>query len=320
MNTMKWLIKRELWEHKSGFFWAPLVFGGVMTVLFALLAFMGVAKIGSKNMRINGQEVTGLSNVMSPETVDAVVTQMVNGYMGFSMPLLALFSFVTFYVCLGALFDERKDRSVLFWKSLPVSDTETVLSKVVVAIGVAPLIALAVATIVSLCMLLLTAIAAAAGGVNVFGKILGSSALYVAPFQVAAVLPVYILWALPSVGWLLMVSAWARAKPLLWAVVAPLLTAGLISWFNSMFEFGLRTDWMWNDIIGRGLLSIVPGSWIALNPLDGQHIAGLKEAGLGPLLSQSWQQLGAANLWIGVVAGCAMIYAAIRLRRWRDEG
>src|SRR3546814_20822192 len=44
--------------------------------------------------------------------------------------LVVVLGFVVFFYCLGALYDDRRDRSILFWKSLPVSDASTVLSKV----------------------------------------------------------------------------------------------------------------------------------------------------------------------------------------------
>ena len=55
-----------------------------------------------------------------------------------------MLGFVVFFYCLGSLYDERKDRSVLFWKSLPVSDRDTVLSKALSALVVAPTLAIAV--------------------------------------------------------------------------------------------------------------------------------------------------------------------------------
>jgi len=141
-----------------------------------------------------------------------------------------------------------------------------------------------------------------------------------APLQIAALFPIYVLWALPTVGWLLMVGAWARSKPFLWAVGAPLLAMGLIAWFNKMFSFGWQLEWFWLNIVGRGLLSLAPGSWFVLS---GENIAvpgGMQEPQMNSLVTLSWAQLATPNLWIGVAVGAAMIYAAIRLRRWKDEG
>jgi ABC-2 type transport system permease protein len=320
MNTMKWLLKREFWEHKGGFFWAPLVVSLIMAVITAGSVMIGVTKGSEASIRINGQVVTKLADQFSGEEKAAAVEQFANGYMASAVPLLFVLSFTIFFYCLNALYDERKDRSVLFWKSLPVTDGATVLSKIAMALGLAPLMALLFGTILALLIVVFISLGAAAMGVNIFGGVLSSAALYMAPLQIAAMLPIYALWALPTVGWLLMVGAWARSKPLLWAVGTPLLAVGLIAWFNKMLSFGWDIDWLWKYIVGRGLLSVTPGSWLAYSPEDLEMVGRMKQVAMGPLLAQTWQQVTTPNLWIGVVAGAAMIYAAIRLRRWKDEG
>ena len=329
MNTMKWLIKREYWEHKGGFFWAPIWVAAIMTFFSAASLFTVVAmgtKHGFQTTTVNGMtvsSVTSLSNVMTPEQQAEATTGLAYGYMGMSGPLFLVLAFVVFFFCLGSLFDERKDRSVLFWKSLPISDGATVLSKLAIGLVVAPLITLVIATLMSSILLLLTCVAAAIAGLHVFGQVYGTAGLYLAPLQLLAILPVYVLWALPTVGWLMMISAWARTKPFLWAVGAPLLSGTLLAWFNAMFNFGLNVSWFWQHIVMRGLLSVMPGTWFIhhgiqnandLNP--GMH----QNVDMGTLLTHSWQTFATADMWIGIAAGAAMIYAAIRLRRWRDEG
>ena len=323
MNTMKWLVKREYWEHKGGFFWAPVVIGAIMTFFLGATLFAGVVMGSKHGVQINGTTVTNLSGAMTAEQQSELASGLANGYMGASAPLFMVLGALVFFFCLGTLFDERRDRSVLFWKSLPISDAATVLSKVAIALIVAPLITLAIATLMSLLSTLLICTAAAVSGLNVFGQVFGSSSLYFAPFQVAAMLPVYVLWALPAVGWLMMVSAWARTKPFLWAVGTPLLAGALMSWFNIMFGFGWNTSWFWQHIVGRGLLSVMPGTWFAHHGMVNARdvTAGIHQNfDMGMILTQSWQALATADLWIGVAVGAAMIYAAIRLRRWRDEG
>ncbi len=322
MNTKKfgWLLRREFWEHKGGFFWAPIVVSVIMAIITAGSVAIGVTKGSEANIRINGQVVTKLADQFSGEEKAAAVAQFANGYMASAVPLLFVLSFTIFFYCLNALYDERKDRSVLFWKSLPVTDGATVLSKIAMALGLAPLMALLFGTILALLIVVFISLGAAAMGVNIFSGVLSSAALYLAPLQIAAMLPIYALWALPTVGWLLMVGAWARSKPLLWAVGTPLLAVGLIAWFNKMLAFGWDIDWLWKYIVGRGLLSVTPGSWLAYSPEDLEMVGRMKQVALGPLLAQTWQQVTTPNLWIGAVVGAAMIYAAIRLRRWKDEG
>jgi ABC-2 type transport system permease protein len=320
MNKFTWLLKREFWEHKGAFFWTPIVVGGVM--IFFVAVSLVLALSGLKGgMQINGVDVSSLANVMSASDKAEFVARFTGSYPVFAMPIFIALAFCIFFFCLGALFDERKDRSVLFWKSLPLSDGATVLSKVTMALLVAPLIALAAAIVTSMLLVLFICIGAAIAGVNIFSEVLGSSATYLAPLQFVGMLPIYALWALPTVGWLLMVSAWARSKPFLWAVGVPVMIGILMAWINKMLGVGWDVAWFWKNIIGRLLGSVLPGGW--LEPAMRSRNSGMSETlepTLGNTLVQSWQALGSANIWIGVVAGAAMIYAAIRLRRWRDEG
>lgn len=321
MNTIKWLLKREFWEHKGGFFWAPLVVSLIIAIFTAGTILFGVMKGGEANIKINGQGVTNLAAEFAGENKAAAIESVTAiSYTSAIVPLLIVLTFTMFFYCLNALFDERKDRSVLFWKSLPVTDNATVFSKIAMALGFAPLMTLFFATILALLIALFFSLGAAAAGINIFGGVFSSSTLYLAPLQAVAILPVYVLWALPTVGWLLMVGAWARSKPFLWAVGTPLLAVGLIAWFNKMFAFGWNIEWLWKYIVGRGLLSVTPGSWFTYERQDMQFMSGMRELMVEQLLARSWQQLTTPNLWIGVAAGAAMIYAAIRLRRWKDEG
>jgi ABC-2 type transport system permease protein len=161
----------------------------------------------------------------------------------------------------------------------------------------------------------------ALAGVNLFGVALSSPEIYLTPLRIVALLPLYALWALPTVGWLLMVSAWARSKPILWAIGVPLLALLLTRWTV------VTGDGDWNAmvlvklVVSRLLLSVAPGSWVALDPgvLTGlAHDGGLRN-GLEQIFAVSWQIVGTLNLWLGAVAGMAMLAVATWLRRWRDE-
>lgn len=319
-SKFAWLLRREYWEHKGGFFWAPVIVGSVMS-FFVIASLIAGSIFGArKGIHINGARVGNLSDVMTPEQQAEFASGLAQGYLGRSAPLFGVLALVVFFFCLASMYDDRKDRSVLFWKSLPISDTATVLSKLVMALLVGPVITLVAATLTAGLIAFSVTLTSAIHGVNMFGVLLSTPDLYLAPLKLFAVLPVYIAWALPTVGWLMLVSAWARSKPFLWAVGMPLLVGALVSWFNALFEMGWKIEWFWAHIIGRGLLSVSPGSWfpylsdargIEFNA-QGSHVT--------QVLAQSWQAFTLPSMWIGLVVGVAMLYAAIRLRRYRDEG
>lgn len=320
LNNVFWLVKREFWEHRGGFFWAPVITGGV----FLLLNIMGIITaevIGARHgIRIGASG--GLQRVIADMNAGDLskVGLALDVAMYSAMGLIAVvLGFMVLFYCLGALYDERRDRSVLFWKSLPVSDRDTVLSKVVSATLVAPAIAIVVGIVVGMLQLLIVTVVLSFHGVHVWQLLTLAH-----PFRVTANLlgsiPLYLLWALPSVGWLLLCSAWARSKPFLWAVALPVVTGVLVSWFGIMGLFNLPTGWFWANVVQRLLLSVFPGASI----LAGAHGINVGHAGTDPRLdfmdlSQTYQLLGAPDVWIGVVVGAGLIAGAIWFRRWRDD-
>lgn len=320
MKTFTWLVKREFWEHRGGFLWAPVITGGIF-LLLNLMAIIAAEVVGSRHGVRWGasSELQEVIRRMDAGDLSQVGTAL-DMAMYSSMALLTVvLGFVVFFYCLGAVYDERRDRSILFWKSLPLSDSATVLSKVASATLVAPIIATLVGLAAGILQLVMLAVALSFHGVDVWRLLLLSH-----PFRVAANLigyiPLYLLWALPSVGWLLLCSAWARTKPFLWAVALPVATGLLVTWFGIMGLFNLSSGWFWQNIVLRALFSAFPGAGVAWNAdrltvsTDGGH------ASLGFMnLGQTYQMLGSANLWIGVLAGAGLIGAAIWFRRWRDD-
>ena len=317
MKTMSWLLRREYWEHRGGMFWTPAVIGSLMAGVTLLTIVIALVSGKVHGVHINGVQLEQLSELVTPELRTKMAEGIVTMHIGTAMPMLIAMSFVVFFFCLSALYDDRSDRSVLFWKSLPISDRATVLSKLLTALVVAPLITLALATITSYVLILLMCATALFGSVNLFGLVFGQPRTYALPLELLAVVPVYFLWALPAAGWLLMVSAWARTKPLLWAVGVPAIIGGLASWIDALFDLGFDLRGLWHSVVGRLLLSEVPGSWLLLSDRPEAHAhGGLQNA--SPLAY--WNLLTTPELWIGVVAGVAMLVIAMRLRRYRDEG
>lgn len=317
-KTMFWLVKREFWEHRGGFFWAPVITGGV----FLLLNIMGIitAEVLGASHGIQFGASGGLQRVIAD--MDAGDLSKVGMALDVAMYsamglLIVVLGFVVFFYCLGALYDDRRDRSIMFWKSLPISDASTVLSKVVSATVLAPVIAVIVGIVVGMLQLLILAITLSFHGVNVW-QLLVQAHPFRVMFNLIGYIPLYVLWALPSVGWLLLCSAWARNKPFLWAVALPVATGLLISWFGIMGLFNLPMTWFWENVVQRSLLSVFPGTG-SLFGSSLRHSTGNVENLSFMDLGSTYHLLGSPDLWIGVVAGAALLAGAIWFRRWRDD-
>ena len=328
VNKMKWLIRRELWEHKGMLLWTPALIGIAMTLLGVLMTVATIAKTKVRTaLVVNGQEVSWSAifntRTFSPRRAE-IIGNVANNYTYAAAPLFLALGFFVFFYCLSALYDERRDRSVLFWKSLPVSDAQTVLSKAAIALLVAPLIVAAAASLTSLALVLILSGVLAANGIHVFAELASSPGLYLGPLRVFGLLPVYCLWALPTVGWLLMVSSWAKSKVFLWAVGVPLLLLILTVWAGKLTQTESNVGWIQMNVIGRALLGTLPGSWYLFEPQLLSQMHALEEGGSHmtriDVFSNSWSSLALPAVWLGAAAGAALIYAAIRLRRWREEG
>ncbi|MEO5629736.1 MAG: hypothetical protein ABIQ62_08215 [Thermomonas sp.] len=331
-HKFKLLLRREFWEHKGGFYWAPIWAGAISLLLTLMAMVVGevVARraVAAGNMKFDGEvNINGLDLGMLSSKMDAKDLHNLSGGIDLSMltssmwPLIVL-GFVVFFYCLGTLYDERKDRSVLFWKSLPVSDRDTVLSKVFSALVVAPTLAVGAAIVTMFAFLVMVSGFVLLHHGNPLELIWGpGSPLKVAAALVAAI-PVYALWALPTVGWLMLCSAWSRSKPFLWAILLPVFSWLIVAWFGLMNVFSLDAGWYGRNIVARGLVSVFPGSWYMNDAVKNQlstHVNGPGDIANAIQIGRSWAVFGTAELWIGALVGAVMIIAAIRLRRWRDD-
>jgi ABC-2 type transport system permease protein len=332
-HKFKLLLRREFWEHKGGFFWAPLWTGAIslaLTLMALVVASVGMRKAAASgkmqidgNVMVNGLDLSVISSRMDADAMRDLAGGIdISMFMSAMWPMIVL-GFVVFFYCLGSLYDERKDRSVLFWKSLPVSDRDTVLSKAASALLVAPTLAVGAAIATMFGFLVLISLFVLLHNGNPVELIWGPGNPLKVAASLVAMIPVYAAWALPAVGWLMLCSAWSKSKPFLWAILLPVFSGILVSWFNLMNVFNLNDGWFWRNIVGRSLLSVVPGSWYTSPALHGNMATRIDNPGDfvdAIQIGKSWAIFATPELWIGALAGAAMIYAAIRMRRWRDEG
>jgi ABC-2 type transport system permease protein len=303
MKTFYWLVKREFWEHRGGFLWTPVIVGGIFLLLNLMGIAVGEAFGAHHGMTMSGNNMHLFNQAMTDGDTDKIGFGLDMMMFSTSIIISIVLGFVLFFYCLGALYDDRKDRSLLFWKSLPISDTATVLSKVFSAAVLAPVIAVICGVLTGLLMLLMYVITLSFHGVSAWRLLTLAH-----PFQVIA-----------DLGWLLLCSAWARSKPFLWAVALPVGVGVVIGWFNLLGSISVNNLWYWKNVCGRVLLSIFPGGWLGQN-----HMMQLSDGGVAHALdflhvAHAYQVLGTPSIWIEAAVGAAMIAGAIWLRRWRDD-
>ena len=316
MNTLPLLLKREYWEHRGGFLWTPVWITGAILII-TLLGIISAEVFRSHvhvqvGMSLDQLRVSLGAHDYTEAGHGLDIVQLV--FVGIAC--IGLF-FVTFFYLLGALYDDRRDRSVLFWKSLPVSDTATVASKALTAMFVMPAIALVVSTLAYVLFLVLVAIWTAVHGLNVLPAVAQSHPIGTL-LRLSLMLPIGALWALPTVGWLLFWSAFARSKPFMWAVLLPVVVAFANWWIGMLGAPQIFGDHNWTLILGRLLFSVMPGSWASATGLEiSKQAIGIDFNGL----AFSWMArlLAMPNLWIGAAAGIVFLGGAIWLRGRRIE-
>lgn len=294
-----WLVRRELWENRS-LYLAPLAAAGVVFIGFLLNALH----------LPQGMQI--LAN-LDPERQGRIVTAI---YGGVGVLIVITMAIVAWFYALDALFSERRDRSILFWKSLPASDTQTVLSKLFVAMAVAPAIAFVVIVALQLLLLILSSIVVVVGGASptpLWSNLHLLQLTVVLLYSLAAMS----LWYAPIYAWLLLVSAWAKKSTFLWAV-APFAALALFESlaFDSQhigrmlayrFRDGLSTAFDARAIEARRMAD---DSFSANVQVDlPEHLVGM----LDPVrfLSNPW-------LWVGLIAAAAFTAAAVWMRRYRE--
>ncbi|HEX5306289.1 MAG TPA: ABC-2 transporter permease [Dyella sp.] len=327
MKTFLWLVKREFWEHRGGFLWAPIVTAGVFLALNLMGIITGEVLRSRHHASFNGIDFDQISRHMDDKTLAVVSNVLDTTMFSPSMLVFLVMSVVVFFYCVNTLAEDRRDRSILFWKSLPLSDRSMVLSKVASAIVVAPVIATVVSVVAGVVMLLMLAIVGSVHGAHVWNLVWTLPHPFRVIGTMLGTLPLYLVWTLPAVGWLLLCSAWSRSKPFLWALALPLGAGTIVSWFKLMGLFDLSSGWFWLHIVGRSLLSVVPGGWIA-GQIHAGDMHGMDRVGMDISPHAFVDILGMQNdyallltppFWIGAIAGIVMIAGATWLRRWRTE-
>jgi ABC-2 type transport system permease protein len=286
-RTLLALVQREFWEHRGLWMW-PLCVAGLLVVG----AFLAHGTFDAPPFA-NAESKAALSTILQ---------------WGLWVPLnLVMLICVTFYL-LDCLYAERRDRTILFWKSLPVSDGLTVLTKLLVAVVIVPFGVFALAIVTHLVFSVVVAMRVA---LHSAPAILGWDALEWLRTVLALllVLVIGILWYAPVAASLLLISGWARRNPFVWATL-PTLVAPLLE----RILFGTR--YLWSFLSYR-----TAGIWHTLLLGHSHLITHQRVRPVGTLLNDL-NFRGAfldVDLWLGVVATAALVFAAIRIRRYRDE-
>jgi ABC-2 type transport system permease protein len=281
-RRMYWSVRRELWESRS-IYVAPLA----VAALF-LAGFL----ISTIHLPDRMRAALALDQVQQRELVE-------QPYNFVALLIMGTTFIVAVFYCLDASHGERRDRSILFWKSLPVSDLITVLSKASIPLVVLPLLTFAITVVTQLIMLLLSTAVLLGSGVSVAILWTNLSLFQMSLPLLYHLLAIHSLWYAPLFAWLLLVSGWARRAAFLWAALPLFAIAAVekIAFNTSHFAaaLGFRMSGGEADVKGPGSFPMDP-----MTHLTPGHF------------------LGSPGLWIGVALAAVFLAVAVRLRRNRE--
>jgi ABC-2 type transport system permease protein len=281
-QRLYWSMRRELWESRS--------------IYIAPLAVAALFLFGFLISTIHLPEGMRTALALSPAQQYEIIEQP---YDFAALLLMATTLVVAIFYCLDALHGERRDRSILFWKSLPVSDLITVLSKASIPLVVLPLATFAITMVTQWIMLILSIVVLVGNGQSVAPLWSHLSLFKMAVGLLYHLLAIHGLWYAPIYGWLLLVSGWARRAAFLWAAL-PLLAIGFVE--RIAFNTSHFADMLKNRIDGGSEGAAIVASNMSMDSL----------AQLDPI-----HFLISPGLWIGLAVAAAFLAAAVRLRRYQ---
>jgi ABC-2 type transport system permease protein len=285
---MYWSVRRELWENRSIYI-APLAVAAVYMLGF-LISLVWLPR----SIRELG------ANHPMPEPIVALAMP----YSHAAMLLMLIGFLVGIFYSLDALHRERRDRSILFWKSLPVSDLTTVLAKASVPLVILPVLVFAITVTLQLIMRLVSAAVLLLSGTNAATP--SGPPLFEMELVLLYALIVLVLWHAPLYMWLLLVSGWARRAAFLWAVLPLLAIAGVETIaFRTSYFGALLQDRLFG--FAAGAFDLKDKNGVSLDP----HFIPLAQLAPGRFLSTP-------SLWIGLIVAAIFLAAAVRLRRYRE--
>ncbi|HKT51712.1 MAG TPA: ABC transporter permease [Candidatus Angelobacter sp.] len=280
-----WSIRRELWEYRIIY----------LTPLTAAVVFLFGFVVNILRVRYQMHGVWPVDPAKRHELLAFPFAVSAGLIMGTAL-------IVGLYYSLEALYGERRDRSILFWKSLPVSDLTAVLSKFTVPLAIIPLLSLAVTIVTQFIMLLLGSVALLGSGVSVSEIWAQSSFFRLSLDFFYHIVTVHGLWYAPIYGWLFLVSAWSPRAPLVWALLPPFVIGGVEKLaFNTTYFLTLL------EMRFLGMTAPQP-----IHPM--QHASGGMQMAEQLVPVHFFTEPG---LWVGLALTALFLAAAVRLRRYR---
>lgn len=302
MKKLVTLIQKECFENRGSVLWIPLSIG----LLMMIITMGSLIWHGDVAIQLNDGGINAISQ-LDLATRHQIATALLAGL---SIPFFLTLSFVVIFFLAHALFDERKDRSILFWKSLPVSDQLTVSAKLLMALLIMPLSYWCMVVVTQIVVLSSISIVGFSEGVNLFSSLWQPGLILGQAFSLLTALLIHGLWMLPIYAWLLFCSSWAPRSPLMIAIaIVAIASLGLSTWQIA------STGRLWHEFEPLvWLQERIAQSPLPLNfqlTLDLEVTLSQQSTTFVEMLAY----LGSGPMWLGVMMALPLLGGAVYMRR-----
>lgn len=272
------LLKKEFWENPNLMLGAP----AVLAIVIFVINFLVTSQFDDEQLGVVVGYIGEWFDGQNPFYTAPIVTLL-------SLPFVVVFFFCSMIYLLNALYNDRKDMSILFWQSMPVSNLQTVISKIVTVALVSPLFTVAAMAVLyglSICYFAVVGYSLESG-LSGFAYMFAAMAVNLS--LIYFFLATSVLWLLPLVGWLLLFSAFARKAPMLWAIGVYFLLG-----FFEGFVFNTRFLSNWAQT------RFDPDNFIIVD------------------FSGIFDRLLSYDMFVGWVVGALLITGSVYMRRFAD--
>lgn len=291
-------FKREIWEHKTSFFGVFIAFASAL-IFVGIITLIQAPNLGEVAISIQNSD----AHITPPTTqegnldIDKAITGVLQHFVqALLFVFISLSTIITFFYLLNSLYDDRKDRSIYFWKSLPTSETQVVITKFITGIYIIPTIAMAVGFITSIIAILILCVFLPILTNYSFVNVLTTPEIFLGTGRAFAFLILTGIWVTPFCAWLTLASAVSKSSPFLWALLPPI---GIVMieelFFRESILFSLVSQYV----------------SILINATDHNDLFGV--------FNQAANLFSSPQLYIGFVLSAAMLSCAIWLRNNRYE-
>jgi ABC-2 type transport system permease protein len=302
------LIRKEFWEYRNTFVFVPTAMTLFLVAIMTFSAISVELHDGSDTPFLDIRYLATMTPLMREWFLYSLMSDV-------SILLkVILFTISIFYLC-NTLFEERKNQTILLWKSFPVSDSQTVLAKWLTIAFCVPVVYWLAITLCQGTALLLTYYLASGSGLDSYELILEPAHPFTTWWLSFNFMVLDMIWLAPAYAWFLLVSAYVHRSPMVTAFAFPVVLSIAESWLLDSHDFFFTVI---KRITPQELVLWVESLKNKILPSDLMNLFGGGGVGFVPDWSDVAYRYGKTELWMGLVVAVVLLAITVFVRQRRS--